>query len=71
MQAMCRIYLSLSVLAPNIDDIPSTNDHIFTYTGTHAAGRANHNVSCVQITSNEQNVWFYGQHKSRSRTHLL
>jgi hypothetical protein len=52
------------------DDIPSTNDHILTYTGAHAAGRANHTMSFVQIGSNEQKVWFFTDNASLDHEHV-
>lgn len=52
------------------DDIPSTADHILTYTGSHAAGTANHNMSFMQVNSNEQKVWFFTDNASLDHEHV-
>jgi hypothetical protein len=58
------------VLSSSPDDIPSTNDHILTYTGAHAAGRANHNMSFMQTGPNEQKVWFFTDNTSVDHEHV-
>lgn len=58
------------VLSPSADDIPSTNDHILTYTGAHAAGRANHTISFIQTGPNEQKVWFFTDNASLDHEHV-
>src|SRR5947208_1486470 len=46
------------VLSSALDDIPATGEDIVTYTGAYAKAQANHNVNYVQISSNDQRVWF-------------
>lgn len=41
------------------DDIPPTDIDMVTYTGAYAKAQANHNMSFVQITPNDQRVWFF------------
>jgi hypothetical protein len=41
------------------DDIPATNVDIVTYTGAYAKAQANHNMAFVQISPNDQRVWFF------------
>ena len=40
------------------DDIPPTNVDIITYTGQVVKARANHNFCFVEISPNDQRVWF-------------
>lgn len=47
------------VPSSSADDIPPTDFDIVTYTGAYAKARANHNFSFVQITPNDQRVWFF------------
>ena len=51
------------------DDIPATNDHLMTYTGSHVAARANHPMSFVQIGPNEQKVWFFSDNTTIDTGH--
>jgi len=46
------------VFSSSPDDIPPTDVDITTYTGATAKGRANHNISYVEIGPNDQRVWF-------------
>jgi hypothetical protein len=46
------------VVSNSPDDIPATNIDIITYTGALAKARANHNIAFVEISPNEQQVWF-------------
>ncbi|HEV7240924.1 MAG TPA: hypothetical protein VGQ36_16920 [Thermoanaerobaculia bacterium] len=46
------------VASSSPDDIPPTNIDIITYTGSLAPIRANHNIAYVEITPNDQRVWF-------------
>jgi hypothetical protein len=57
--AQCPLPADSPVLSSSVDDIPVTNDSIYTYpAGTTATARANHRVAFVQISSNEQRVYF-------------
>src|SRR5258708_37938385 len=58
------------VLSSAADDIPHTGDHILTYTGAHAAGPANHNISFIQTGTNEQKVWFFTDNTSLDHQHV-
>jgi hypothetical protein len=40
------------------DDIPATNIDINTEVGTTVKARANHNIAFIQVTTNDQRVWF-------------
>src|SRR5689334_4054858 len=58
-QPVCLTLPSASpVLSSSPDAIPATAEDIVTYTGAYAKARANHNFSFVQISANEQKVWF-------------
>ena len=46
------------VLSSGPDDIPATGVNVLTYTGSHAAARANTTFGFVQINTNDQRVWF-------------
>ena len=61
---------SSPVLSSGLDDIPATNDHLLTYTGAHAAGTANHNMSFMQTSPNEQKVWFFTDNASLDHEHI-
>ena len=53
------------------DDIPATNIDIITYTGALAKARANHNFCFVEMSPNDQRVWFGVGLLGRSREELL
>ena len=40
------------------DDIPPTNVDIITFGGAIVKARANHNIAFVEVTPNDQRVWF-------------
>ena len=46
------------VVSNSPDDIPRTNVDIITYTGSIVKAQANHNIAYVEISPNEQKVWF-------------
>ena len=57
--AQCTLPADSPVLSNGVDDLPPTNDSIYTYpAGTTATGRANHRIAFAQIGPNEQRVYF-------------
>lgn len=59
LHAQCSLPADSPVLSNGVDDLPPTNDSIYTYpAGTTATGRANHRIAFAQIGPNEQRVYF-------------
>jgi hypothetical protein len=50
--------LSTTTYSYSLDDIPRTNVPLTIHNGTTVMARANHNVAYVQVTLNDQRVWF-------------
>jgi hypothetical protein len=46
------------VLSFSADDIPATNIDIITYTGAIVKPKANHSIAFVELSPDEQQVWF-------------